>query len=934
VSSLSLDQKIAQLVMVRANLDGVYLEEVTSYVRDLGVGGIVWFKSNPTELARRTAELQGLARVPLLVAMDAENGLGMRMDSAWSFPRNMVLGAIPDTSLIREIGAEVGRQCRTLGIQMNFAPVVDINSNPNNPVINTRSYGELPVEVGRRGAAFTRGLQSQGILGSAKHFPGHGDTDKDSHYTLPLIRHSYDSILEVDAAPFRILIREGIGSVMSAHLQVPAIEPDSTLPFSLSSKGVRGLLKERLGYRGLAITDALEMKGVTGQYPAGEAEVRAFEAGNDILLMPADVPLALRSLRAAVDSGRITEEAIDTACRKILTVKANTAIALPLPAASTDWAGELNTPHCEALSAEVFKQAITLLSNTGEAAPMNPDPAKMYASLALNVSERTAFQQTLEIYGPFDHYTLPPDPQEYELDGVLDALGDYSMVYVSLHGMSHWPQRNYGISPSTAELLARIVREYPVVLTLFGNPYALGRLQGTDLCRALCVAYEDNALSQVAAAQVLAGALPAQGRLPVSSGVFAAGSGLITLPQDVLRARLPGEGRLSLETELRIDSIAQAGIRAQAYPSCQVLLAHKGEIVYARAFGYQTYDSIMPVSLSDIYDLASVTKVAATTLAVMKLVDEGRIDLDERLSHYLPELKKTNKKHLEIRDILAHQARLQSWIPFYTKVVRDERIGTTELTAMPDEKHTIGLAPERYMEGRYADTLWNDILASPLLKKKKYLYGDLSFYLMQRLVEQLTDTPLDVYVDRHFYEPLGLGHTAFKPREVFCLNNILPTEEDTAFRRVVLKGDVHDQGAAMLGGVSGHAGLFSNATDLAVIMQMLLNGGEYDGRRYFSEATVKEFTRQQFPRNHNRRGLGFDKPDPLHPAEGPVGPSASALSFGHTGFTGTYVWADPTCELVYVFLSNRTWPHGGPNKLARMNIRTDILEAAYKEIGK
>ncbi|HRZ76805.1 MAG TPA: glycoside hydrolase family 3 N-terminal domain-containing protein, partial [Bacteroidales bacterium] len=236
MSSLSLDQKIAQLVMVRANLDGVYLEEVTSYVRDLGVGGIVWFKSNPTELARRTAELQGLARVPLLVAMDAENGLGMRMDSAWSFPRNMVLGAIPDTSLIREIGAEVGRQCRTLGIQMNFAPVVDINSNPNNPVINTRSYGELPVEVGRRGAAFTRGLQSQGILGSAKHFPGHGDTDKDSHYTLPLIRHSYDSILEVDAAPFRILIREGIGSVMSAHLQVPAIEPDSTLPFSLSSK--------------------------------------------------------------------------------------------------------------------------------------------------------------------------------------------------------------------------------------------------------------------------------------------------------------------------------------------------------------------------------------------------------------------------------------------------------------------------------------------------------------------------------------------------------------------------------------------------------------------------------------------------------------------------------------------------------------------------
>jgi beta-glucosidase-like glycosyl hydrolase/CubicO group peptidase (beta-lactamase class C family) len=934
MSTLSLDQKIAQLVMVRANLDGTYLEDVTSYVRDLGVGGIVWFKSNPTELARRTTELQGMANVPLFVAIDAEHGLGMRIDSAWSFPRNMVLGAIPDTSIIREIGQEIGRQCKALGIQMNFAPVVDINSNPGNPVINARSYGEIPEEVGRRGAAFVKGLQSKGVLGSAKHFPGHGDTDKDSHYTLPVIHHSSDSIRTIDVAPFRQLIKEEVGMVMTAHLQVPAIEPDSTLPFTLSERGVKGLLKSELGYTGLAITDALEMKGVTGQYPAGEAELRAFEAGNDILLMPADVPLALRSLRTAVDSGRISLTAIDHACRKVLTTKANTYIGLPLAAYGTDWYAELNTQHCEALTARVFEQAVTLMADAGGMVPMNPDPDKIYATLALNAQERTTFQQTLEMYGPFDHYNLPANPRTFELEGVLDALGDYSTIYISLHGLSSWPQRNYGITPALAELLGSIIKEYPVVLTVFGNPYALNLLGDLESLRALAVAYEDGEMSQLAAAQVLAGALPARGKLPVSAGGYPAGQGLTTPEMALLRTTLPGEGHLSEAAERRIDSIARAGISAQAYPSCQVLAARNGDVFYKKAFGYQTYDSIMPVSMSDIYDLASVTKVAATTLAVMKLVDEGRIDLDRKLSHYLPELKHTNKKNLVIRDMLAHQARLQSWIPFYKMLVRDVAAGSTSLAPNPDAVHNIALAPERYMEERYQDSLWTYVLDSKLLKKKKYLYGDLSFYLMQRLVEHLTDTPLDVYVDRHFYEPLGLGHTAFKPREVFCLNNILPSEEDTVFRMTTLKGDVHDPGAAMMGGVSGHAGLFSNATDLAVIMQMLVDGGEYRGRRYLSEAVIKEFTRQQFPDNHNRRGLGFDKPDPENRDKGSVGPSPSLASFGHTGFTGTYVWADPENGLVYVFLSNRTWPYGGPNKLAEMNIRTDILEVIYQDIEK
>lgn len=931
--SMTLEQKIAQLIFVRANLDGVYLNEVDSLVKNTGVGGIVWFKSNPTELVRHTLRLQAASTIPLLVCLDAEYGPGMRIDSAWSFPRQMILGAVNDLSLIRETGKEIGRQCRELGVQLNFAPVVDINSNPDNPVINTRSFGENPEEVSLRGIAYMHGLQDAGVLATAKHFPGHGDTDKDSHKTLPIIRHSMDTIENIDILPFKKLQDAGVDAIMTAHLQVPAIEPDTSIPFTLSPSGVNGLLRKKMKFKGLIITDALEMKGVTLQFPPGEIELKALLAGNDVLLMPIDVQAAIDSIKTAVDKKIISEKIINTACRRVLLAKSKANIQAPIQRTSQEWDLELNSDYSKDLSYRIFREAITLVSDKNNLIPFDASPEKMYASLALNTSEKTDFQKTIEVYGPFDHYNLPISPEDYEMDGVIESLDNYSIVFVSLHQLSRWPQKGYGINEYNIKIIEELAKEHQVVLTVFGNPYAVNLLTGIENLSAIQIAYEESPESQKIAAQALAGAIPTAAKLPVSINTFPTGTGIRRDAKGLLQFAPASMAGVQGIVEEIVDSIAKAGIIARAYPSCQVLIARNGSIFYNKAFGFQTYDSIMPVTTSEIYDIASVTKVAATTLAIMKLYEDGKIDLDATLGDYLSELEGSNKASLLIRDVLTHQARLKPWIPFYEDLVKAASKGEVIFRTVPDSNYSVNVAMGRYMHKKYNDSLWLAIRNSDLLKMKDYAYSDLGFYYLMKIVEEQSGSSMRDFLSLEFYSPLGLAHTAYRPAESFCLNNILPTVEDTVFRKTLLKGDVHDPGAAMLGGIGGHAGLFSNATDLAVIMQLFLNGGEYGGKRYLKKKTVDEFTRQQFPLTHNRRGLGFDKPDLLNRINGPAAPSCSHRSYGHSGFTGTYIWADEENGLLYIFLSNRTWPLGGENKLAKMNIRTNILEAVYQHLN-
>lgn len=932
MKSLELREKIAQLIFIRANLNEILLPEVDSLVEKYGMGGIVWFKGNPTDIARHTKRLQEVSKIPLLVCMDAEWGVGMRVDSAWSFPRQMTLGAVQDIDLVREMAAETGRQCRALGIQLNFAPVVDVNSNPKNPVINSRSFGEDPEEVARRGNAYVDGLREMGVLSTAKHFPGHGDTDKDSHHTLPVIQRSTESLEETDFIPFKALRKNEVDAVMTAHLEVLALEEEKGLPFTLSHKGVSRLLKQKLRFRGLVITDALEMKGVTEVFEPGTISVKAFIAGNDILLMPLDPLRALDSLEAAVHDGRISEKRIDHACRKVLLAKRNAHISPPLNPEKTNWQQELKGSRCEDIHHRIMQDAITLVSNQRDLIPLHPAPEKAYASLAINRKEPTLFQRTLSLYAPFDHYNLSPKPASFEKEGVEESLDDYSTIVVGLYGLSQWPQRNYGLDEATLAFIQELAEHKQVILTVFGNPYALNLLESTDQISGIQIAYEESDFAETAAAQALAGAIDHKGKLPVSINGYPTGTGIYTQSLGILSSVHPITAGLLPEIERKVDSLAETGIREKAYPSCQILLAKDGKIFYHKALGYQTYDSIMPVTTSDIYDLASLTKIMATTLALMKLYDEGLIRLDATLGDYLPELQGSNKAGLHLRDVLAHQAGLKPWIPFYKRLQEAEGKNNIVFSDYPDENFSINVCQGRYMHKAYLDTLWADIRDSDLLREKKYKYSDLGFYYLKEIIERVSDTPMQVFLSQHFYTPLGLAHTAFLPASIFCLNNIVPTEDDTAFRKMILRGDVHDPGAAMLGGVGGHAGLFSNASDMAVVMQMLINDGMYGGKRYLETETIREFTRQQFPLNKNRRGLGFDKPDPNDRKNGPGAPSGSLNSFGHSGFTGTYIWADADSGIVYVFLSNRTWPYGGENKLARMNIRTQILQNVYEHL--
>lgn len=719
MSTLSLEQRIAQLFVVRVPLDmnDSQAKEFSAKMNGYGVGGVCFFVGTAERQAPMTRMFQRAARVPLFVCIDGEWGLGMRLKDMYSFPRNAEFGKLPPSadSIVYRMGEEIGRQCREMGIHINFAPVVDINSNPKNPVIGTRSFGTDRERVARLGIMYALGQQSQGVMAVAKHFPGHGDTDADSHFELPVINHTTEYIDTLDTYPFKRLIEAGVGGVMVAHLQVNALDPSR--PSSLSPVIVDGLLKKKLGFDGLVITDGIDMKGVTNTYSGGEAELQALLAGNDIILLPPDVPQSLARIKSAAQNDDSIRALVDYHCRRVLKAKY--------------------------------------------------------------------------------HYVKP---------------------YI-----------------------------------------------GDDI------------------------------RVPDASHK--------TVCEDIVTD-------LRINNDARIDSLVQLGIDAHAMPGCQLVVMRKGRVVLDRAYGNISYDEgSNEVDPNTLYDLASLTKVCATTLAIMRLVDDGEIKVSDRLSKYLPYLKGTDKERITVKEAMSHQARLKAFDAYWQQTTN-------------------------------RDSILLLVAQSPLNENEGYCYSDLGFILLSDLVLQVTGQPLDEYVSENFYEPMGLRYTLFNPMqhgdgsEGFVPAEIAPTERDSTRGDYggYIRGTVHDPNAYAMGGVSGHAGLFSNAREVAALMQMLLDGGTYEGERYLKRKTVEEFTRRHYEGKGNRRALGFDK-QLFNPSKsGQVCPEASQSSYGHTGFTGTMLWVDPEYELVYVFLSNRVHPSSATNKLAQMNIRTDIQSVIYSYI--
>lgn len=932
--TLSPDERIAQLFMVAAysNRDKTHVKDIRTLISEYKIGGLIFFQGGPVRQAILSNQYQARSKVPLLIAMDAEWGLAMRLDSTTRFPRQMTLGAIQDDSLIYAMGVEVARQTKRLGMQVNFAPDIDINNNPLNPVIGNRSFGENKMNVSAKALMYMKGMQDNHVLACGKHFPGHGDTDSDSHKTLPTIKASRGRLDTLELYPFRQLIAGGLGSMMVAHLSIPALDTTPNQPSTLTKRIVTGLLKDTLGFKGLIFTDALNMKGVSKFYKPGEISVKALIAGNDILLFPEDVPTGIKEIRAAIGRGEISQEEIDRRCMKLLLVKQWAGLGHLKKIKMKNLYDDLNTKQAELLNRKLTEASLTLLQNRNNLIPLQGLDTLKIASLSLGYRDLNIFQQTLSNYAGITHFGLDKDAKPASFDSVLEQLKSFNLVIVQLNNCNNKPDKDFGLTPQVRNMLYAVLKQNKVIVNVAANPYILDKIDSLRYADAVLMSYEDNEYSQSYSAQLIFGGIAAKGRLPVTaSAYFKVGTGIRTTVTR-FKYTIPEEVDANVKLLDKIDSIAVKGIRDKIYPGCQILIAKDGKVFYQKSFGYHTYDNKLPVKNDDLYDLASVTKITASTPAVMKLVDEKKLNLDEHLSTYLPELEGTNKAGIVIRDMMAHQAGLKDWIPFWAHTVnKDGSYKPGIYSRTQSDLYPRRVAENLYITKSYEDSIYKEIAESPVKEAGKYLYSDLGYYYLRRMIEKEERMPENEYVNKTFYAPLGLQTMGYLPRGRFAMDRIVPTELDTKFRKQLIQGDVHDQGAAMLGGVGGHAGLFSDANDLAVMMQMYLNGGTYGGSRYIDSLTVREFTKCQFC-FANRRGLGFDKPEMTAGKESPVCYSAAPESFGHTGFTGTMAWADPVNGMIFIFLSNRVNPDAGDNKLAKSNIRGKIHQLIYDSL--
>ncbi len=962
-NSLSPDDRISQLFMVAAysNRDSQWVDKMSATICNYNIGGLIFFQGGPVRQAILTNRFQTLSKTPLLIGMDGEWGLGMRLDSTISYPRQMMLGAVSDNKLIYDMGVEIADQMKELGVHVNFAPVVDVNNNPNNPVINNRSFSEDKYMVASKGIAYMQGMQANGVIATAKHFPGHGDTNADSHLTLPVIPFDSARLDTIELFPFKELIKNKLGGIMIAHLFIPMLDSATNTASTLSHKIVTNLLKKKLGFNGLIFTDALNMNGVSNFFKPGELEVKAIEAGNDVLVMPTDIPKAHAAIKEAIAMGKIRQSQIDSSCRKILGAK--------------EWAGlqkinsidistiheKLNSPLANLVHRKLVESAITVIKNTNNLVPIKGLDTIRLAVVLVGTDKPNKFSETLSLYTNFDTYYLPKQADSLYIDSLFHNLRHYNVVIAGIHNTDSRPTRNFGITPKSVAFLDSLSQKTAVILNLFATPYALSYFKHIEYFKSIIVSFDNQLISQDYTAQIIFGAIGAKGQLSVTA-----------TPSILFGTGIPSQGNIRLKYTIaedlnidsrqlsEIDTIVNVAIQKGAMPGCQVLAAKNGVVFYHKSFGYQTYDTLRPVKNSDIYDIASITKISATLPAVMKLYEDGIIKLANKLSVYLPEMKKSNKKDVILLDILTHQARLKPFIPFYERTIEPLnpkeslitsafstqnplKIGTKQYanrnvryreglyTSKPNMLHNVQVATDLYILNSYSDSIFAISKESKLLSAKEYKYSDMDFFYLFWIIERVTQQPLNEYVERNFYSKLGANTMGYMPLNRFEADRIAPTENDVLFRKQVIKGYVHDPGAAMMGGVCGHAGVFSNANDLAKLMQMYLNKGTYGGEQYFKPTTVDYFTSCPFCASHNRRGIGFDKPE-MNSSNGPTCQCVSDKSYGHSGFTGTFTWADPETGLLYIFLSNRVYPDASNVKLSELDVRTKIQEVLAKSI--
>ena len=932
IKNMTLDEKIGQLFMVAAysNKDETSYQNVDKYIKEYKVGGLIFFQGTPQKQAELTNRYQAESKVPLWIGFDGEWGLGMRLDNTISYPRSLTLGAIDNPQLIYDMGKEFARQMKRIGIHINFAPDIDVNINPNNPVINDRSFGDNKFNVVRKSYFYMKGMQDNFLMACGKHFPGHGDTETDSHKDMPVLNQTKERLEAIELYPFSQLIRYGVSSMMVAHMNVLALDGAPNFPSTLSPKIVQNKLIDEMKFQGLIFTDALNMKGIQKYYPSGVAEVMAIQAGCDVLLFPDDVDKAIAGVRCAVlQDSIISEEVINQKVRKILLAKYWVGLNKYQPIKTEGIDADINSEQAKFLKYKLVENAITVVKDSDLIVPIL-NLQKRIAHVGIGSSKATVFSSTLDKYTQIDHFFIPKDESLATFNTTLAKLKSYHLVIVDVQDMSRFAAKNFGITENSKTFLYQLNKQNKTILTVFGTPYSLKYFQDF---KNVIVGYNEEEEAESITAQIIFGARGADGFLPVTVGKFHYGDGVCTNSNMRLKYGRPIEVNMNSKTLSKIDAIVQKSIDDRIFPGCQILVVKDGNVIYEKAFGYHTYATDLPTKTTDLFDIASVTKVTAALPMIMKMQEQGKIDVNKKLGDYFTYPENSNKKDIVIKEMLCHQAGLPAWIPFYKNSL--DSLGNPDTlwySKKQDSVFSVKILDSLFLKKSFQDSVWNMIYNCGLSPVKDYKYSDLGYYLSKQLIEKAYNDSLQNVTRKYLYAPLGMNYTLYNPKwNGWNVNNIMPTEIEKNFRKSLLIGTVHDQGAALLGGVAGHAGVFSTANDLAKYFQLLLNDGTYGGYRYYQASTITNFTSKQFA--GNRRAIGFDKPTPIG-QDGPTCDAASSHSFGHTGFTGTMAWADPKNGLVYIFLSNRVYPSADVNTLSKQNIRQKIQQVIYDAIEK
>ncbi len=934
---MSLEERIGQLFMIRAhsNLGDDHIKSVKQYIKKYKVGGLCFFQGDPLTQAKLANTYQDLSKYPLLVAMDAEWGLEMRFKKApvVRYPRQLMLGAIQDNSLLYEMGERVANQLKRIGTHINFAPVVDINNNALNPVINDRSFGEDKYNVSSKGYMYMRGMQDNGLMACAKHFPGHGDTDVDSHHELPIIQHPIEHLENVELFPFHTLINQGLQSVMIAHLNVLAIDDRPQTPSSISELVIQELLQGQMGFEGLIFTDALEMQGIAKYYPNGQIELKAFLAGNDMLCLPNDLPLAAETLKAALNDGTISEERLKKSVLKILEAKLKAGLFDNAQVSIENLIDDINLPQDIILKDRLIENAITLVKDDENLVPIIRSKHNQIIHLQIGDPAGEAFQETLTRHEKVKRIAVSHAPNAAKKNEIHNELGPNDLLIISLHDLGRSARNNFGLDSSLIDWIHDLDKKSKVILNVFGNPYSLSNF---DKLGSLLMAYEKDTDIERIAAEGLMGVYALKGKLPVSvSPNILYGDGLDRAGRYRLGMSHPLRVGMHPDTLALIDEMVQEIIANKAAPGCQILVAKNNRIVYNKSFGHHTYAKHVPVGIDHVYDLASITKIAASTMAVMQLYDQRKISLEVPLVQYLPQLKGSNKAYMNLMDIMSHHAGLIPWIPFYKGTINESlkfKPSKNYYRRVMESSFEIPVAKDLYLRSDFRDSIFQQVLDSDLRANKNYRYSDLAFYIVAELVKSITGQEIDDYIHENIYTKLGCEYTFYNAHLHYPKQKIAPTENDNYFRMQKIQGYVHDMGAAMLGGVSGHAGLYSNTTDLSKFGQMLLNGGSYAGVQYLEPGTIQRFAKRH-PMS-TRRGIGFDMRETDPEIEVNMSELASEEVFGHYGFTGTAIWMDPKHKLLYVFLSNRTYPSMNNNVMGKENYRSKLQSIIYRSFLK